>query len=212
MARGSEGSVRQDERSRGDADSALPAHSPHRLVALALLTLVVATLSFVEFPAFTSWLKFDLTGIVSMLIALVFGAAPAIAVTVLGWLPHLFFDPLGTFIAALTMSCAAAIAGALCGKRPTAGRAAAGLVASMTVFVFLALVLNLLITPLYNAMTISQVAELIVPVLLPFNLAKAAGIIAGVLALYRPALRAYARLAEADACGSQGSGAGEDML
>jgi riboflavin transporter FmnP len=168
--------------------------TPQQLVALALTMLSIVTLSFVEIPAFVGWLKFDLTGILSMLAALVFGPGPAIAITILGWLPHLFFDPLGTFISAFTMSCCIAVVGALCGARPSMGRAAAGLAAGMAAFVLLALILNLLITPLYNAMPMGEVATLIMPVLLPFNLVKVAYTMAATLLLYRPAQRLCDRL------------------
>ena len=86
--------------------------------------------------------------------------------------PPLFFDPFGTLIAIVTMACAiAALAGArrLLPDRPGT---LVGLGVASVVFVAVALLLNVLITPLYNAMTVQGVLALVVPVLLPFNLVK----------------------------------------
>lgn len=169
--------------------------TPQQVVALGLAMLLVMTLSFVEFPFWVEWLQFDATGVVSMLAALVFGPLPALTITVLGWLPHLFFIPLGTLIAAVTMSASIIVAGFVHRARPTLGGAALGMVLSMAVFVALALLLNLLITPLYNSMSMASVAELIPSVLLPFNLIKAGAITVLTLALYRPAMQLNRKLA-----------------
>lgn len=169
--------------------------TPQQLVALGLAMLVVMTLSFVEIPFWVEWLRFDATGVVSMLAALVYGPIPALVITVLGWLPHLFFIPLGTLIAAVTMGASIIVAGSVHRARPGLGGAALGTALSMAVFVALALLLNLLITPLYNSMSMADVAELIPSVLLPFNLIKAGAITAATLLLYRPAMRLDRRLA-----------------
>ena len=181
---------------RETADGAAPCASPvpppratrptpdqRRAVSLALLAALTMALSFVEIPAWVPWLKFDPSGAVSLFAGLTFGPMSAAASILIGWLPHLFFDPFGTLIAIATMSCAVAVASLVAARvRGCAGRAV-GLILGGVVFVALALALNVLITPLYNAMPVSAVLELVVPVLLPFNVVKFLACAAGALAL-----------------------------
>ncbi len=164
--------ARRDASGAPDGNDGAPTAAQRRVVSLCLLAGLVMALSFVEIPAFVPWLKYDPSGAVSLLATIAFGPVSAVAITVVGWLPHLFFDPFGTLIAIVTMACAiAALAGA---RRLLPGRPGTlvGLGVASVVFVAVALLLNVLITPLYNAMTVQGVLALVVPVLLPFNLVK----------------------------------------
>lgn len=160
-----------------------PTPAQRRAVSLALLAALTMALSFVEVPAWVPWLKFDPSGVVSLFAGLAFGPLPAMAITLAGWLPHLFFDPFGTLIAIATMACAVATSSLVARRVPTAAGRAAGLLAGGVAFVAMALALNVLITPLYNAMPVADVLALAVPVLLPFNVVKFLACAAGAFAL-----------------------------
>ena len=68
----------------------------------------------------------------------------------------------------------------------TRSGAVLGLVVGALVALVLAIVGNLIITPMYAHMTVTQVAALIVPALLPFNLAKYAINCVVTFLIYKP--------------------------
>ena len=144
--------------------------------------------SFIEFPIIPGiqWLKYDPSGIVCLIAGFAFGPAAAAIVSVLGFVPHLFMDPWGTLMAvlvALTLSVPAAI---IYRRSRTRLGAFIGLLVGAVCALAAAIVGNLIVTPIYASMTVAQVAALIVPALLPFNLLKFA--IHGVVTflIYKP--------------------------
>ncbi len=120
--------------------------STRRIAVYALFVALSMAVSFIEFPLIPGvpWLKYDPSGIVCLVAGFAYGPAAAVLVSVLGFVPHVFADPWGSLMA---------IAVAL----------------AMSV---VAIIGNLLVTPIYADMTVEQVAAMIVPALLPFNLAK----------------------------------------
>ena len=64
--------------------------------------------------------------------------------------------------------------------------AMAGMALGMAIALVVALVSNLLVTPLYAHMTVAQVAAMIVPILLPFNLLKFAIHAVVTFLIYKP--------------------------
>lgn len=74
--------------------------SPKQSAAIVLLIFMAMILSFVEFPVVpgADWLKYDPSGIVSLLATILYGSWIGIAVAVALWLPHLLTDPLGAFM------------------------------------------------------------------------------------------------------------------
>lgn len=80
-------------------DAGPPNASPCMLLFVALSMAV----SFVEFPIVpgVEWLKYDPSGIVSLVAGFAYGPAAAVIVSVLGFLPHLFTNPWGTLMAVL---------------------------------------------------------------------------------------------------------------
>lgn len=176
----------QSSHSTGVGDSGR--WSTQRIAIYALFVALAMALSFLSFPIIPgiSWLKYDLSGIVCMVSGFAFGPAAASIVAILSFLPHVFGDPWGALIAilvALTLSVPAALIYKLHRSR---SNAALAIVVGAVLAVIVAIVLNLLITPIYAHMTIDQVKALIVPALLPFNLVKF--IIDGVVTfiIYKP--------------------------
>lgn len=162
--------------------------STRELVTMALFAAIIIVLSFIEFPIFppAPYLKLDLSGVVSLITGLMFGPLAGVIVTIIGWLPKIFMDPFGVSVAILTMISAVVVSGLIYKHNKTRKGALIALVVAAVVFVCVAIVLNLIITPLYNAMPVSAVAQLIVPVLLPFNLIKVVILVVITMLLYKP--------------------------
>lgn len=150
--------------------------STRRIAVYALFVALSMAVSFIEFPLIPGvpWLKYDPSGIVCLVAGFAYGPAAAVLVSVLGFVPHVFADPWGSLMAiavALAMSVPAAL---IYHRLRTRRGALIGIIAGAVVAVAVAIIGNLLVTPIYADMTVEQVAAMIVPALLPFNLAKLA--------------------------------------
>jgi riboflavin transporter FmnP len=162
--------------------------STRRLAVYALLTALAMALSLVSIPIFPAapFLKYDPSGIVALVAGLVYGPAAGTTVGVLGVVPHVFTNPVGALIDVL-VTLALVLPPSFVARRHTSRAAVGGsLVLGGLLAVLVALGLNLLITPLYAKMTVSQVAAMILPVLLPFNLLKFSLDTVSAFLLYRP--------------------------
>ena len=116
--------------------------------------------------------KYDPSGIVCLIAGFAYGPAAAAIVSVLGFVPHVFMDPWGTLMAvlvALTLSVPAAL---IYRHVHTRKGAVIGLVVGALLALVAAIAGNLVITPIYTGWPVSEVAAIIVPALLPFNLIK----------------------------------------
>ena len=175
-----------DTHSTGVADSGR--WSTKRIAVYALFVALAMVTSFIELPIFPAapYLKYDPSGIVCLIAGFAFGPSAAVVVSVLGFVPHMFGDPWGS-IMAIAVALALSVPASVIYKRwRTRKGATAGILAGAVVALAIAIVGNLLITPIYAHMTVAQVAAMIVPVLLPFNLLKFA--IHGVVTflIYKP--------------------------
>ena len=146
-----------------------------RIVLAALFTAASFALSFIQIPIFPAapWLMYDPSGIVCLLAALAFGPKLGAAVAILSWLPRVFLDPFGAPMGMLSTCCLiipTAIIYAKSGN--TRAGSIAGMVAGAVLSIIAACALNLVVTPLYTAVTMEQVAGMILPILLPFNTLK----------------------------------------
>ncbi|KAB8287666.1 ECF transporter, substrate-specific component [Bifidobacterium ramosum] len=172
--------------STGVADSGR--WSTRRIAMYALFVALAMATSFVEFPIIPGiqWLKYDPSGIVALIAGFAFGPAAAAIVSVLGFVPHLFMDPWGTLMAVLVALFLSVPAAVIYRKNRTRNGAIIGLIVGAVCALAIAIVGNLIVTPIYAHMTVAQVAALIVPALLPFNLLKFA--IHGVVTflIYKP--------------------------
>ena len=150
--------------------------STRRIAVYALFVALSMAVSFIEFPLIPGvpWLKYDPSGIVCLVAGFAYGPAAAVLVSVLGFVPHVFADPWGSLMAiavALAMSVPAAL---VYHRLRTRRGALIGIIAGAVVALAVAIIGNLLVTPIYADMTVEQVAAMIVPALLPFNMAKLA--------------------------------------
>ena len=150
--------------------------STRRIAVYALFVALSMAVSFIEFPLIPGvpWLKYDPSGIVSLVAGFAYGPAAAAIVSVLGFVPHVFADPWGSLMA-IAVALAMSVPAALVYRRVRTRRGAlAGIIVGAVVALVVAIIGNLLVTPIYAHMTVEQVAAMIVPALLPFNLAKLA--------------------------------------
>lgn len=162
--------------------------SSEKIAKYALFVALSMAVSFIEFPLIPdlSYLKYDPSGIVCLVAGFAYGPAAAATVSILGFAPHLFTNPLGTVMAVLVSLGASVTAAAIYQRMRTKKGALIALVAGSLVAIALAIGGNLIITPLYAHMTISQVASLILPALLPFNIIKLALHVVVTIIIYKP--------------------------
>lgn len=150
--------------------------STRRIAVYALFVALSMAVSFIEFPLIPGvpWLKYDPSGIVCLVAGFAYGPAAAVLVSVLGFVPHVFADPWGSLMA-IAVALAMSVPAALVYRRLRTRRGALiGIIAGAVVALAVAIIGNLLVTPIYADMTVEQVAAMIVPALLPFNMAKLA--------------------------------------
>ena len=148
--------------------------STKRIAMFALFVALSMAVSFVEFPIVpgVEWLKYDPSGIVSLVAGFAYGPAAAVIVSVLGFLPHLFTNPWGTLMAVLVALALSVPAALIYRRNKTRKGAVIGIIVGAIAALAMAIVGNIIVTPFYAHMTTAQVVALIVPALLPFNALK----------------------------------------
>ncbi|MFR0558483.1 ECF transporter S component [Pseudoscardovia radai] len=163
--------------------------STRRIAVYALFVAVALALSFISVPLMPAapFLQYDPSGIVALIAGFAFGPSAAAIVTVLTWLPHLFTNPFGAIMAILVTGGASIPAAIVYKRRRTFTGAVIGLLLGDVIAIALAIVGNLIITPLYSpGITVTDVIGMIVPFLLPFNLLKMAINTIVTIAAYKP--------------------------
>ena len=146
-----------------------------RIALTALFTAASLMLSFVQIPIFPAapWLMYDPSGIICLIAALAFGPKLGAGVAIISWFPRVFLDPFGAPMGMLS-TCAFVIPSAIIYARAGRSRKAsiAGMAIGAIASVVLSCAMNLVVTPLYTAISMADVAAMIIPVLLPFNVLK----------------------------------------
>lgn len=146
-----------------------------QLVVMALLCAIGVLLSFFEpaVPGYT-WLKYDPSAMPAMVCGFAFGPGAGLAVGIVGAVIHgiLFGDFFGAIMTILVVCGFVLPASLVYRKIHTMKGAALGLVLSVIISTATAILGNLIVTPLFGT-PLNAVFELILPVLVPFNLIKA---------------------------------------
>lgn len=152
--------------------------STRQLVSMALLCAIGVLLSFVEFPLLpgVAWLKYDASAMPAMVSGLAWGPLAGISVGIIGAIIHgiLLADFAGAVMNILVVVCYV-LPAALIYKKMHSWKGAifALIIASITSTIG-AILGNLVITPLYFGIPFEAVVNMILPILTPFNLIKAA--------------------------------------
>ena len=152
------------------------AWSTRRIATTALFCALAFVLTFVEIPIFppAPWLMYDPSGIVAFVAALAFGPSTGAIVVTLPWvLKTLFSFNVWGHLMAIVAGVALCVPAAIIARRVGGTR---GLIAGMVVGAVIALATciggNIVVTPLYTAVSTADVIAMIVPILLPFNALK----------------------------------------
>jgi len=165
-----------------------------RIAVTALFCAATVILSFVEIPIFppAAWLKYDPSGVICAIAGLTFGPGMGVLVSVLSWCIHFVFtgDIYGTLMAIVAMLCYVVPAALIYKANTTMRGAIVGLVAGSVLAVVACCAANIVITPLYTAVSASDVIAMIVPILLPFNLIKVAINSIVTVLVYKPVSKA----------------------
>ncbi len=152
--------------------------STRQLVTMALLCAIGVLLSFVEFPLLpvVPWLKYDASAMPAMVCGFAFGPGAGFAVGLVGAVLHglLLADASGAVMNILVVAGFVVPAAMVYQRRRTMTGAIVGLALSVVAATLMAIVGNLVVTPLYLGVPLNAVVEMIIPVLVPFNLLKAA--------------------------------------
>lgn len=163
------------------------------VTALFCALAAIATL-FLEFPIIpgVQWLQYDPSGIVALIAGFAFGPATGAVVSVLPYLVHLATASgiYGTVMAILATLSLVLPASLVYRRNTTLKGAIAGMAVGAVVCLAACNLGNLLITPFYAGMPVDAVVALIVPALLPFNLAKIAINCVVTALIYKPVSKA----------------------
>lgn len=145
--------------------------SPKQVAAIVLLILMAMVLSFVELPVVpgADWLRYDPSGVVSLLATILYGSWIGVGVAVASWIPHLITDPLGAFMNIMATVSLILVVGTVYRRKPCLLHAVLGCAAGVVVSSAVSICLNFVVTPLYMGAAYEQVAALV----LPFNVFKA---------------------------------------
>ena len=169
--------------------------STKRIAVTALFCAVaaVATL-FLEFPILpgVTFLKYDPSAIVALVAGFAFGPATGLAVSTISYLPHIATQSgLYGMVMAMIATVSLVLPASLVYRRNTTfGGAILGMAAGAVVCLVCTILANLVITPIYMGAPTQAVIDMIVPTLLPFNVAKIAINCVVTALVYKPITKA----------------------
>ena len=148
-----------------------------QLVTMALMCAIGVLLSFVEFPLLpgVTWLKYDASAMPAMVCGFAFGPAAGLAVGVVGAVIHgiLMADFSGAVMNILVVAGFILPAALVYRRSRTFKSGLVGLVLSAITATVMAILGNLVITPMWLGVPLDAVVAMILPILTPFNLIKA---------------------------------------
>lgn len=148
-----------------------------QLVTMALMCAIGVLLSFVEFPLLpgVTWLKYDASAMPAMVCGFAFGPAAGLAVGIVGAVIHgiLMADFSGAVMNILVVTGFILPAALVYRRTRTFKSGVVGLVLSAVAATVMAILGNLVITPMWLGVPFDAVVAMILPILTPFNLIKA---------------------------------------
>jgi riboflavin transporter FmnP len=171
-----------------------------RLTTVAMLSAVAYILMFLShsIPAVEGFLRYDPSDIVTVIGGFLFGPLTALLIAaVVSFVEFITISSTGVIglimniISTVSFACAAAF---VYKRKQTLSGAVAALATGVVAMTVMMLLWNYIITPLYMAnVSRAQVAAMLVPIFLPFNLLKGAINASVTLLLYKPLVTALRR-------------------
>ena len=160
------------------------------LAAMALLTaLAVAADLFLRIPGIGGFLTYEPKDVIITIGAFIFGPIAGIlmslAVSFVEMITVSSTGPIGLLMNYLSSATFVGVASVIYYRKKTMPRAIIGLCAAVLSMTAIMLLWNYIVTPMYMGVPRQAVLEMIVPLLLPFNLLKASLNAALVLLLYK---------------------------
>lgn len=144
---------------------------------MSLLCAIGVLLSFIEFPLLPAapFLKFDASIMPAMVCGFAYGPAAGLATGIVGAIAHgiILADYWGALMNILVVVGYILPAALIYRKAHTMKGALVGLLLGIVCAVAMAIVGNLLVTPIYLNTPVEVVIGMIVPILVPFNAIKA---------------------------------------
>ncbi len=181
-----------------------------KVVLLGMLSALAYVLMVVGRIPIVMWLKYDPKDVIIIFGGLLYGPLASFAISVVVSFVEMltvsdtaFIGFIMNVLSSCTFACTAAW---IYRRRRTLGGAVIGLVSGILLMTAAMLLWNYLLTPLYMGQARADVAALLLPVFLPFNLFKGAINAALTLLLYKPAIQGLrrARLIESPAASPTG--------
>lgn len=164
-----------------------------RLTILAMLAAIAyVVMVFIRIPA-VSFLKYEPKDVILTITGFLFGPFDALVTIVLVALVEMFTvsdtGPIGMLMNVISSACFVCTSAAIYRKHHTLKGALAGLVTGIVLTTAVMLLWNYLITPFYQGVPRSVVADMLLPVFLPFNLVKGTLNAAITMLLYKPVVQ-----------------------
>lgn len=166
----------RDDGGNGERPARGTTFASKQIAAFVILVLMSMVLSFIELPLIpgVDWLKYDPSGAVGTLVALLYGPWAGVAVAFLSWIPHLVTGPIGALMNIMASVSLVLVMGFVFRGRRTLRSAVLGALGGVAAATAVSICLNFVATPFYLGTTYQDVAALVLPCLLPFNAVKAA--------------------------------------
>ncbi len=151
--------------------------STKKIAIMGLFTAIGVILSFIELPLLggTSFLKYDPANIPAMLGGIAFGPGPGalIGIAMQGIRGIIAANPIGSIMNIAGLLAFMLPVAILCRSVKSNPRLIIGLAIGSLLSIITMIAMNLLITPFYMGVPMNAVIEMIIPILLPFNIIKA---------------------------------------
>ena len=193
-----------------------------RVVMMGMLAAIAYAVTFVThflIPPFFNFLSYDPKDIIIAIGGFIFGPLSALIVAAVVSLIEMITisatGPIGCVMNILSSCCFAVVAAVIYKKKHTLQGAVIGLITGALATTAFMLLWNYLITPIYMGMPRQAVADMLVPIFLPFNLTKYFLNAAITMLIYKPvvtALRKAQLIPPSSGGGSAPAGGTRSML
>ncbi len=160
------------------------------LLCMAMLAaLVIVADIFLRIPGIGGFLTYEPKDVILTIGGFIFGAVPGIIMSLIVCLVEMVTvsttGPIGLLMNFLSSAVFVGVSAVIYSRKKTLSRAIIGLIAGSLAMTAIMLLWNYIITPVYMNVPREAVVEMILPLLLPFNLLKAALNSVLVLFLYK---------------------------